>query len=172
MIRYRLVLSLCLLSAIPFPSAYAQDTFAHLAAFDITPYLTKNTAVYSALTVFLLCSWRLFQKKGNKQTSEAKVTDLFKIWNIARPSYWQLFDALVIGQPLKKEDKTITKYNWDTETKEKYIEKVTKQEATGLFGYYIYGCILSPFKSMVEYCKPLDECYKLSFREKLLSLLL
>ena len=108
--------------------------------------------------VFLLCSWRLFQKKAPEGEPKYTVNDVLKVWNIFSSDYWNAFDEQVIGTPDKAgDDVTTITYNEETDAIEMRVTKEKKRSATGLFGFYIYKSIFEPLKKVSDLIKPLQE---------------
>jgi hypothetical protein len=139
---------------------YAKDDSAVVAilAPNTSSYIDKKTIAAVAVGAFLLCSWRLFQKKAPESEPKYTVNDVLKVWNILSSDYWSAFDEQVIGTPDKAgDDVTKITYNEETDTIEMRVTKEKKRPATGLFGFYIYKSLLEPLKKVAELIKPLQE---------------
>jgi hypothetical protein len=139
---------------------YAKDDSAVVAilAPNTSSYIDKKTVAVAAAGVFLLCSWRLFQKKAPEGEPKYTVNDVLKVWNILSSDYWSAFDEQVIGTPDKAgDDVTTITYNEETDAIEMRVTKEKKRSATGLFGFYIYKSLLKPLKKISDLIKPVLE---------------
>jgi hypothetical protein len=149
---------LCILLCITHPLRPGPflDSLSPLLSSIKIPCTKKNSAM-TAFGIFILGSWRLFQKKAPKQLNQHAWTDLLKVWNVTNGAYWSAFDEKIIGTLSKDRNITMVKYNGETNSVEIRVERESMQKATGLFGYYIYKCMIKPFKGIFSQLKPLQD---------------
>lgn len=111
-------------------STWISDTYASISG---NVFTNHRVGLYVACIAFWIAYVRLQSKRTDKSGTIYQWKDLLKVWNICSKEYWNTFDALVIGEPFKLMERSVSEKISDTKTvKEK--DKTVKCTPKGIMG--------------------------------------
>jgi hypothetical protein len=120
-----------------------------------TPTMRKGAG--ALFMFFILGSLRLAARGKCSIEQHYTWSDPLRFWNVFSREYWEACDEQIFGTREIKRKRTITQYNEEKGCKERYDEEEKVQKATGIFGYYIFKCGLSPLKKLYDVIKPFKD---------------